>query len=56
MQVKVVLLLSPCFEVFGLLFSLEHLKLLLTHGLLSLALQTQLLHLQYAHTPTNTPA
>ncbi len=45
MQVKVVLLFGPCFEMFGLFLSLQHLQLLLAHGLLPLSLQTQLLHL-----------
>lgn len=49
LQVKVVFLLLPGLEVLRLLLSLQHLQLLLPHGLLSLPLQPQLLHLR-AHT------
>lgn len=45
LQVKVVFLLLPGLEVLRLLLSLQHLQLLLPHGLLSLPLQPQLLHL-----------
>lgn len=45
LQVEVVLLLLPRFEVFCLLLPLQHLQLLLTHRLLPLSLQAQLLHL-----------
>ena len=46
LQVEVVLLLLPRLEVLGLLLPLQHLQLLLPHGLLPLPLQPQLLHLQ----------
>lgn len=46
LQVKVVFLLLPGLEVLRLLLSLQHLQLLLPHGLLSLPLQPQLLHLR----------
>lgn len=45
LEVEIVLLLFPGLEVLGLLLPLQHLQLLLTHGLLSLSLQPQLLHL-----------
>lgn len=45
LEVETVLLLFPGLEVLGLLLPLQHLQLLLTHGLLALSLQPQLLHL-----------
>lgn len=46
LEVEVVLLLLPRLEVLRLLLTLQHLQLLLAHGLLALPLQSQLLHLQ----------
>lgn len=45
LEVKVVFLLLPGLEVLRLLLPLQHLQLLLSHGLLTLPLQPQLLHL-----------
>lgn len=46
LEVKVVFLLLPGLEVLRLLLPLQHLQLLLSHGLLALPLQPQLLHLR----------
>lgn len=40
MQMKVVLLLCPGFKMLSFLLSLQHLQLLLSHGLLPFSLQT----------------
>lgn len=45
MQMEVVFLFSPGLKMLGLLLPLQHLQLRLSHGLLSLPLQTQLFHL-----------
>lgn len=46
-QMEVVFLLGPGFEMLRLLLPLQHLQLRLSHGLFSFSLQTQLFNLHY---------